>query len=559
MTKPAQVVFLAGIVASSLCGQPRPARPAPTTKVATVNGKPLTVGGVRDMLRNAPESVLQRLRENPKDLLVNYALTRQLSDEARGAGLDKKFPYAQRLDWQSLGVLMNAQIEAMIKAIEIPETEIRAYYDKNILQYRTMRATVIRVTNEKAGDAAKAKAMAEDVVRQARAGAKFADLGEKYSSEPDLAKPGFANTITPDFDLPEAAKARLFATLPGQVTDPIQMVDSYVIFRVEELKPKPLSDVRAEIKGELQQQRSGAEIEKVQKTIQTKVLMPQFFSANAPNPEPGAPRADSIDPAAIIAEVNGRRITAKDMADAMQGMAPTARQAATKDPARFLLEYETLKILAAEARKAGLDKKPPASDHIFWSSDQVLMQAQLDEKTKSITNTLQEQEDYYKNNQNQFRQALTKLIYLAYSVAPPPGSPVRNEAQTLQRAMEARRKFEGGTDFTQLVKEYSEDADSKSRNGDMGLRYADPNVPAAIRDAVFGAKDGQLAGPVRLTNGFYLFLVKENKVQSFEEVRNDIYNFLSDEKFKKWFDESRGKIQVTIDDEAALKAELAYH
>ena len=64
---------------------------------------------------------------------------------------------------------------------------------------------------------------------------------------------------------------------------------------------------------------------------------------------------------------------------------------------------------------------------------------------------------------------------------------------------------------------------------------------------------------IRLPNGLYLFQVKENTVVPFEDVRNDIYNILSDGKFKTWFDEVRGKIAVSIDDEAAIKAELAYH
>jgi parvulin-like peptidyl-prolyl isomerase len=544
---------------TAIFAQAKPARPAPTVKVATVNGKALTVGGLRELLRNAPQNALQGLRENPKEMLTNYTLTRQLSDEARASGLDKKFPYQQRLDWDSLTILWNAQVQAMLDAIEVPETEIRETYNKNIANYRFMQVSTIRILWDKHGGPEKAKAVAEDVVRQARAGVSFVTLGQKYSSEPDLAVPNPNNTITPAFDLPEAAKTRLFSTLPGQVTDPIQMVDSYVIFRVESLKATQLADVRADIKGDLQEQRSHAQLDKIKDAIQVKVLMPQFFDAYAPNPAPGAPKTELIDPTGIVAEVNGRAVSAKEMSENLLGMSPTARQQATKDNAAFLVQYEMLKAVSAEARKAGLDKKPPASDLIAWQSDSVLFQGQIDEKTKSIASTLQEQEDYYKANQSQYRVAETQMIYLGFSVAPPPGSSQRNETQTLQRAVEAKRKFNTGTPITELVAQYSDDPESKARNGQQGLRYADPNLPAAIRDAVFAAKEKQMVGPVRLPNGFYLFHVLENKIVPFEEVRNDIYNLLADGKFKLWFDEVRGKIAVTIDDEAALKAELAYH
>ena len=62
-------------LSTSLFAQAKPARPAPTAKVATINGKPLTVGGLRELLRNAPQNALQGLRENPKDMLTNYTLT----------------------------------------------------------------------------------------------------------------------------------------------------------------------------------------------------------------------------------------------------------------------------------------------------------------------------------------------------------------------------------------------------------------------------------------------------------------------------------------------------
>ena len=172
---------------------------------------------------------------------------------------------------------------------------------------------------------------------------------------------------------------------------------------------------------------------------------------------------------------------------------------------------------------------------------------------------MQEQQDYYKSNPDQFRVAQTQMIHLGFALTPAPGSKARTETQTLQRAVEARRKFDAGTPIAQLVNEYSEDPESKARAGEQRLRYADANLPKEIRDAVFSAKEGQLVGPVRLPVGLFLFHVRENNITPFEEVRNDIYNILADEKFKKWFEDIRGKITVTIDDEAALKSELAYY
>jgi parvulin-like peptidyl-prolyl isomerase len=404
-----------------------------------------------------------------------------------------------------------------------------------------------------------ARALAEDIVRQVRSGGNWVELGAKYSSEPDLAKPVNANTITPSFDLPAGARERLFATLPSQVTDPIQMNDSYVIFRVEQLAATPLPQVRPALRSELQQARGGDQVAKIQQGIQARVVLQQFFKAAAPDPNTGQSSTDTIDPAAVVAEINGRKITAKELSEALQGMQPSSRVAASQNPQRFLIETETVRLLAEEARKAGLDTKPPASDMIRWANEQVLMQAELDEITKSISSSLEEQQTFFKANADQYRIAKTKLIYVPFSAAPPPGSKVRNEEQSKARADEAAKRAAAGTDFVQLVYEYSEEQASKADAGNfMDIALTDARVPEDVRKALFAVKPGDLAGPVRQPNGFYLFKVIDNGVRPFDEVRNDIYIKLSDEKFKKWFDDYRAKIQVAITDAPAINAELAY-
>jgi parvulin-like peptidyl-prolyl isomerase len=458
MTRLAFLVFLA--LAQTLPAQllpQRPARPAPTTKLAAINGKPFMVNDLRALLRNAPETVLLRLKEDPKGFLLNYTATRQLAEEAKASGVDKKFPYRQNLELQTNGVLANARLEAMLAAITLSDAEIRAYYDTNSTKF---------------------------------AGKSFADA-------------------------------------------------------------------RAGIRDQLQQERSGAAIEKLQKSIQVKVLLPSFFTAYAAQPGLAVDAPAALNPAGTVAEVNGRPYTGQQMYELMQAMAPERRQVVAANPVRYLVQLETVQILAQEARQEGLDKKPPASDQIFWKTDPILTQAQIDEKTNSISNSDEELNAYYNKNINLFKTAKTRLIYISYVTQATAGQ--RNLVQARARAQEIRAKFEAGADFKALVAQYSDDSDSKSRQGEFPLKYSEPSLPAPIRDAIFAAQPGQLAGPIELPNGVYMLLVEDLATRTLEEGRQEIYVTLSDRKFKEWLDDYHQRIVVTIDDAAALKAELAYY
>ena len=104
----------------------------------------------------------------------------------------------------------------------MPGADIERAYNNNIEQYTTpeqVRASHILLKTEGKDDAA-VKAKAEDVLKQAKAGANFADLAKKYSE--DRAAPRTAATSTtsaagkmvPEFD------EVVFTMEPGQIERP---------------------------------------------------------------------------------------------------------------------------------------------------------------------------------------------------------------------------------------------------------------------------------------------------------------------------------------------------
>jgi parvulin-like peptidyl-prolyl isomerase len=557
------ILLLCVLTALPVLSQDAPPAQKPETKIGSINGKAITVGDLRRILTNAPETVVAGLDKDPKDFFERLSLLEQLSAEAKASGLDKVEPYLSRLTWQRDSILMVAELSDETARIPVSEQELQASYQANLAKYRTAEVTLIRVPYGTAGSLTQpeAKARAEQAVKMVRDGASFPVVARQFSSEPRSAEKENLKPINPATNLPEMAKKVIFTTLPGQVTDPINVSDSYVIFRVESLKPAPFASVEAAIRREIQQVRTGTHIQSLQASIKAEVLIPDFFKSQSPLAAPGSVKAD-FRPESVVAAINGRQFTAATMIDILAGAPPNARQNASQQPLRFLVEYETLRRMSDSAVKKGLDKKPPYSDHLRWAEMQVLMQGQIDTVTKSITNTPEEQRAHYDNNQDRFRVAKVKLIYIPFSLSPPPGSSgdnpaTRSEAQARARSEEIRKQLAAGTRFVSLVEKFSEDADSKAKQGDfMDIRYTDERIPADIKKAIFAAKAGDVTETLRQPNGLYIFRIESNVVTPYEQVRSEVYQMLSDEKFKKWFEAKRASIKVEIENLNAIRSEL---
>lgn len=115
------------------------------------------------------------------------------------------------------------------------------------------------------------------------------------------------------------------------------------------------------------------------------------------------------------------------------------------------------------------------------------------------------------------------------------------------------------SDFAALARANSEDEGSKANGGDLGYFGRGQMVPA-FEMAAFGAKVGELVGPVKTNYGYHLIKVldkKEAKTQTLDEAKGSIARKLIaetqlDEKFQKLDDALAKKDVESI--ETQLKA-----
>jgi peptidyl-prolyl cis-trans isomerase D len=152
----------------------------------------------------------------------------------------------------------------------VTDQDLQAYYDQHRDEFRVAEQvkvshilikTPLPAAGAKEDDKAiaEARAKAEDVLKQVKAGGDFAKLAEKYSDDPGSAKSGGElGWIGRGRTVPEFEKAA-FSLGKGQTSDLIKSSYGFHIIRVEDKQEahlKSLAEVKNEISGKVQQQKT---------------------------------------------------------------------------------------------------------------------------------------------------------------------------------------------------------------------------------------------------------------------------------------------------------------
>jgi len=155
-------------------------------------------------------------------------------------------------------------------SIPVTQADLQEYYNQHQDEFRSPETVTVRhiliktpppgpdgKVDPKGVEAAKAKA--EDVQKQLKGGASFADLAKKYSDDPGSAQNGgLLPPITRGRTVPEFEQAA-FNTPKGQTTDIIRTSYGFHIIHVEDKQNasvKPLDEVKAQIESAIKQQKA---------------------------------------------------------------------------------------------------------------------------------------------------------------------------------------------------------------------------------------------------------------------------------------------------------------
>jgi peptidyl-prolyl cis-trans isomerase D len=170
-------------------------------------------------------------------------------------------------------------VEALRAKTVVPAADIEREYNNNSEQYTTpeqVRASHILLKTEGKDDAA-VKAKAEELLKQARAGADFAELAKKNSEDEASAKNGGdldyfgRGRMVPEFD------QVVFGMKPGEISDVVKTQYGYHIIKLVDKKnatTRPLAEVRQQLTDQLAYQRAQAQAADLAQNLEKQIKTP---------------------------------------------------------------------------------------------------------------------------------------------------------------------------------------------------------------------------------------------------------------------------------------------
>ncbi|MBV8903372.1 MAG: peptidylprolyl isomerase [Acidobacteriia bacterium] len=227
------------------------------------------------------------------------------------------------------------------------------------------------------------------------------------------------------------------------------------------------------------------------------------------------------------------------------------------DRKSFLEQWALLRKLAAVSEEKKLNETSPSKEALEYNRLLVLSQAAINDELLTSSPEPADIEKYYEANKDRYKLVKVKAIYITFSKEPasklgPNGKPLLTEELAREKAQKLLAEIRGGADFVKLVKENSEDAASKEKDGDFAtLRPAD-NIPDAIKNAVFALKQGEVSEPVEQPNGFYLLRADEISYRPLAEVRGDILETFKQDHFRQWMQKMHDSVKVQFPNQQFL-------
>jgi peptidyl-prolyl cis-trans isomerase C len=300
---------------SSSTAAPAPAAEIkPDTVVAIVAGQSITVADVVKMMKYAPPNLQQIFQQNPQQAIGTAYQMKYLTDQAVKEHLDQqdstKEALEAYLEWQKEIILGSAMLNQINNSYQVTEDQINEFYKSHQSRYEAAKIKIVMIgfkppslcipkegqsTEEKLAEAAKcalaatnspytrtqeeARTLAEDLVKQLRAGADFGKMVEKYSDDKESKASGgdFGPAIKPTSPYAQEIKKVVFGMKKGEISDPVQEGYSYYVIRLEDLTLQPLGEVLSQIVTEIRNTHQDDYMKDLTKRFTPQVVRPDFF------------------------------------------------------------------------------------------------------------------------------------------------------------------------------------------------------------------------------------------------------------------------------------------
>lgn len=246
-----------------------------------------------------------------------------------------------------------------------------------------------------------------------------------------------------------------------------------------------------------------------------------------------------------LAKINGRTITDKDVKTALSGFNEGQRDAIMKDPQsrkQVLANLMDQEILSQQAEKEKLDQDAEYKTALASFRKQYLAN-RLIQKEVVAKSTEAEAKKYFDQHKSEYT---TDQIHVFHILVDTEG-----------KANELLKQLKNpSVDFQQVAERESKDPSAKNNRGDLGSVTRDSPFVPEFKDAAFGAKIGEVVGPVKTSFGYHLIKVTDKKLgkaMNYDEVELRVKNELRERKMSEYVTGLKRKAKITVDEKALGK------
>ncbi|MCD6417183.1 peptidyl-prolyl cis-trans isomerase [bacterium] len=231
-------------------------------------------------------------------------------------------------------------------------------------------------------------------------------------------------------------------------------------------------------------------------------------------------QGNSVD--AVVADVNGEKITVGDVLYEMGKLTTDAQQKILQDPngkTELVNSIIRKKLLVAEAKSYGIDTLDFVKKAVQRSAEDIYAQVLLgtiQQQNSQVTD--EEISKFYNDNDSLFRVPVR--YHIAQIVLPD-----EKKAQDLYKKLK-----KGKISWDDAVKENPGMGNNKS--GDAGWMFANQIVPAA-QNALKDMSNGDISEPINVGSTYYIIKLIESEPErklTLEEAKNNIAQYLSQKK-----------------------------
>lgn len=252
---------------------------------------------------------------------------------------------------------------------------------------------------------------------------------------------------------------------------------------------------------------------------------------------------------AVLAEIDDVRITVGDFEERLNGQTPYVRAKYTslEQKKEFLDNLVKFELLATEARRQGLDRDPEVLRAMKQVMIQKLLKQRFDKlKQEDITDA--ETKGYFDTHLSEFNRPPEVRVSMIL---------VSDEETAKKVLADPRCKGLENVGFRELVTQYSTDADTRERGGD--LRFFDEGnreLPQELVSAAFRLVNlGDVSEPFQTKHGFAILKLTGQRralTRTLAEVSQQIRAKLFRERRQKLLEEFeqtlRKKTKVTVNE-----------